>query len=373
MSQKQKGSIRQSGCNRKLQILDLFSGIGGFSLGLERAGMETIAFCEIEKFPRRVLRKHWPDVPIFKDVRELHAKDLPKAVDVICGGYPCQPFSVAGKRRGKKDDRHLWPEMFRLVRECRPTFVICENVAGHVTMGLDTVLSDLEGEGYTCWAFIIPACAVNAIHRRDRLWIVAHTRDCWGWDREQESSGENGTWREEKVGSCNANEIAGSGPASRTMANPQHHGHPASQEQGEDNQDARKGKERQEPTEQSKGVHIPPVMADSDSPRLQGVTECQGNEKMRSESSNQQFAGCHRSHLCGSGQSSSECGICSGNDGLPLWLVECLAEPDASPVIRKSDILKNNSAMIKALGNTIVPKIPEVIGRAILAQYSRTR
>lgn len=352
MSRKQKDDIWYSSCRHKLQILDLFSGIGGFSLGLERAGMETVAFCKIEKFPRRVLRKHWPDVPIFKDVRELHAKDLPKAVDVICGGYPCQPFSVAGKRRGKEDDRHLWPEMFRLVRECRPSFVICENVVGHVTMGLDTVLSDLEGEGYTCWAFIIPACAVNAIHRRDRLWIVAHTRDCWGRDSK-------------------GNVVTGSGTTFRTLANPQYHGHATSQEQRKDYQNARTGKKGKKQTEQSQGVHLPPIMADPNSSELQRISKCQGNEKMRSESINQQLIGCHSPHLSRSGQSSFECGICSGNDGLPLWLVECLAEPDASPVIRKSDIPENNSAMIKALGNTIVPKIPEIIGRAILAQYCR--
>ena len=165
----------QSGLLTCYTVLDLFSGIGGFSLGLERTGgFRTVAFCEIEEFPRKVLRKHWPDVPIFEDVRTLHASDLPEPVDVICGGYPCQPFSVAGKREGKEDDRHLWPEMLRLVRECGPAFVICENVAGHVSMGLDQVLSDLEGEGYSCRTFIIPACAVNAPHRRDRVWIVAY-------------------------------------------------------------------------------------------------------------------------------------------------------------------------------------------------------
>lgn len=160
----------------KLKVLDLFSGIGGFSLGLERTGgFETVAFCEIEDFPRKVLRKHWPNVPIVKDVRTLHAADLPVPVDVICGGYPCQPFSLAGKRAGAADDRHLWPEMFRLVQEIRPHWVIAENVAGHVNMGLDQVLSDLEGEGYETTAFIIPACAVNAPHRRDRVWIMAHS------------------------------------------------------------------------------------------------------------------------------------------------------------------------------------------------------
>ena len=157
------------------RVLDLFSGIGGFSLGLERTGgFKTAAFCEYEKFPQQVLAKHWPDVPIFPDVRTLKGSDIDGPVDVICGGYPCQPFSAAGQRRGKEDDRHLWPEFSRLVDELRPTWVIGENVAGHISMGLDDVLSDLEGQGYACRTFVIPACAVGASHRRDRVWTVAH-------------------------------------------------------------------------------------------------------------------------------------------------------------------------------------------------------
>jgi len=159
----------------KLKVLDLFSGIGGFSLGLERTGgFKTIAFCEIEKFPRKVLKKHWQDVPIFEDVRTLHAEDIKETVDVVCGGYPCQPFSQIGKRKGKKDKRHLWPEMLRLIQENKPSWVVCENVIGHISMGLDTVFSNLENEDYTCWPFVIPACAVNAPTRRDRVWIIAN-------------------------------------------------------------------------------------------------------------------------------------------------------------------------------------------------------
>jgi len=179
----------------KLRVLDLFSGIGGFSLGLERTGgFETAAFCEIESFPRRVLAKHWPNVTIHKDIRKLRAEHV-GPVDVICGGYPCQPFSTAGKRRGKEDDRHLWPEFSRLVDELRPAWVIGENVAGHISMGLDNVLSDLEGQGYTCRAFVIPACATNLPHRRDRVWIVANSgvrRSCGskGWEMEQPGGAE---------------------------------------------------------------------------------------------------------------------------------------------------------------------------------------
>lgn len=157
-----------------LKVLDLFSGIGGFSLGLERTGgFETVAFCEIDPFCQKVLKKHWPDVPIFEDVRTLNY-DGP--VDVITGGYPCQPFSMAGKRKGHDDDRHLWPAMFSLIQKYRPAWVIGENVAGHITMGLDSVLADLESTNYATRTFVIPACAVGAPHRRDRTWIIANTR-----------------------------------------------------------------------------------------------------------------------------------------------------------------------------------------------------
>lgn len=157
-----------------MKVLDLFSGIGGFSLGLERAGMETIAFCEIEPFCQQVLKQHWPEVPIFNDIRNLSADELPEKPELICGGYPCQPFSVAGKQRGQEDDRHLWPEMFRLIKECRPAWVIAENVAGHIRLGLDSVLFDLESAGYRSQPFVIPACGLNAPHKRDRIWIVAN-------------------------------------------------------------------------------------------------------------------------------------------------------------------------------------------------------
>ena len=164
-----------------MRVLDLFSGIGGMSLGLEWAGMTTAAFCEIEPFARAVLRKHWPLVPIYDDVRTLTADRLARdgvgRIDLVCGGYPCQPYSHAGKQRGTTDPRHLWPEMRRIVGEVRPAWVLAENVAGHITLGLDQVLADLEADGYAGRAIVVPACAVDAPHRRDRVWIVATDAD----------------------------------------------------------------------------------------------------------------------------------------------------------------------------------------------------
>ena len=159
----------------KLKILDLFSGIGGFSLGLESTGhFETAAFCEIEPYCQKVLKKHWPNVPIFDDIRKLKGKDI-GAIDIITGGYPCQPFSVAGKQKAEQDPRHLWPEYFRLIQELRPTWVIGENVSGHIKLGLDSVLEDLASEGYSTRTFSISAASIGANHKRERIWTVANT------------------------------------------------------------------------------------------------------------------------------------------------------------------------------------------------------
>ena len=158
-----------------MRHLDLCSGIGGFALGFEWAGLsKPVMFCDIEPWSRQVLTKHWPDVPITDDVKEL-ANDpdgLIPDCDIITAGYPCQPFSLAGKRRGTEDDRHIWPFIFSILQAKRPAWCVFENVYGHVSMGLDEVLSDLEGEGYAARPFIVPACAVDAPHRRDRLWII---------------------------------------------------------------------------------------------------------------------------------------------------------------------------------------------------------
>jgi len=178
----------------KLQHLDLFSGIGGFSLGLEATGgFETKAFCDIEKYPRQVLQKHWPHVKQYEDIKELNYERLKAdgidSIDIITGGYPCQPFSIAGRQKGEEDPRHLWPEYFRLVKELRPTWVIGENVSGHIKLGLDTVIEDLESEDYSVRPFSISASSIGANHQRERIWILAHSRRSQ-WPR-AELRGEN--------------------------------------------------------------------------------------------------------------------------------------------------------------------------------------
>ena len=166
----------------KLRVLDLFSGIGGFSLGLERTGgFETVAFCEIEPFPRRVLAKHWPDTPIHRDVRELRGEDV-GPVDVICGGFPCQDLSAAGRQAGLGGTRSgLWSEIARLAGELRPNFIILENVAAVLTGPSEqpggwygSILRDLAQLGYDAEWENIPAGALGAPHERQRWWCIAY-------------------------------------------------------------------------------------------------------------------------------------------------------------------------------------------------------
>lgn len=159
-----------------MTVGSLFSGIGGFDLGLERAGMHIEWQVENNDYCRKVLGKHWPKVPCHYDITTIDWRYIPR-VDFVCGGFPCQPFSFAGKRRGDGDDRYLWPEVVRCLSVLKPTWFVGENVPGLINLGLDQVLVDLEGIGYETATLSIPACAVDAPHIRQRLWIVARANE----------------------------------------------------------------------------------------------------------------------------------------------------------------------------------------------------
>lgn len=163
---------------KQLTHLSLFSGVGGLDLAAEWAGFTTVGQCEFADYPYEVLCKHWTDVPKWRDIRDLTGGSFYewtglRTVDIISGGFPCQPFSIVGKRKGKEDDRYLWPEMLRVIKELHPNWVVGENVVGFVNMGFDDALSDLEGEGYETRTFVIPACAVGASFKGERVFILA--------------------------------------------------------------------------------------------------------------------------------------------------------------------------------------------------------
>jgi DNA (cytosine-5)-methyltransferase 1 len=237
--------------------LDLFSGIGGFALAAWKAGFRTIGFCEIDKYCQKVLAKNFlpnteterrrikcrgvsgeddsqrsegasiqrpnatdQSARIHGNIFDLDGRQF-EGVSLITGGFPCQPFSVAGKRRGAADDRAIWPQMFRVIREARPAWVLGENVPGIIPMELDNVLSDLEGIGYATRSFVIPACAIDARHRRDRLWVVArdisdsiskrgcsrnsereNAEDAWQQSSSQELADTNGTGLQKRERQC---------------------------------------------------------------------------------------------------------------------------------------------------------------------------
>ena len=210
-----------------MKHLDLFSGIGGFALGLQKVGFETVAFCDIEKYCQHLLKQKWNGVKIYSDVREITKEkfkaDGIESPEIITGGFPCQPFSVAGSRKGTDDNRHLWPEMFRIIKEFKPRWIIGENVRGIVSIqdGLvfETVCTDLESEGYEVQTFNIPAVGVGAPHKRERIWIVANSRCSIRGkqsSRNSESIGSRTFKKTER--STDTSKITGSSERAETMA-----------------------------------------------------------------------------------------------------------------------------------------------------------
>ncbi|MEW7987104.1 MAG: DNA (cytosine-5-)-methyltransferase [Candidatus Thiodiazotropha endolucinida] len=359
-----------------MKVLDLFSGIGGFSLGLERAGMKTVAFCEIEEYPRQVLKKHWPDVPIFEDVRKLKADDLQEQPDVIVGGYPCQPFSLAGKRRGQEDDRHLWPEMFRLLQETRARWLIGENVAGHISMGLDKVLSDLESENYESIPLIIPACGVDAPHRRDRLWIIAHSNER---DGRQGSSKQS-----ERSKSCRVCQgVLANTNCSSCYPGPQH----SRREEGRNTDKQNTAARPMANTKSQRYREARQLRCKQSEEWLAGSSENVSNPIGIYDDRGRYGAGSVCWERSGQAKlSGSEEVICNTNAARPQerkTFSEGEGEarrseqrqaikranwwPAEPPVGRVAHGISRRVDRLKCLGNAVVPQIPEMIGRAIMA------
>jgi len=328
-----------------MKVLDLFSGIGGFSLGLERAGMKTVAFCEIEDYPVSILKKHWPDIPVHRDIRKLDGRQYYNKIDLLCGGFPCQPYSIAGKQKGKEDDRHLWPEMLRIVKESKPTWVIGENVAGFINMALDDVLFDLEAEGYATQSFVIPACAVGGIHRRDRVWIIAYSERKQDYKvRGNSQFKRSGVERENETPQQNHREANNDsfGRCSGVSPHAKFDGFSPAPITGSQQEIIRGSSEGKDQAIEFKGVCTSSNVADPLRSRLEGFTR---NEQEQGERQNQ----------TGSASPPS-----FSRDWQPIGL-------PVEPAIRhRDDGFSDNVARLKALGNAVVPQIVEQIGRAII-------
>ena len=280
---------------------------------------------ENEPYCQAVLRHHWPEVPVLGDIKNVQRSNLPDpSPDVIVGGFPCQPFSNAGKQRARDDPRHLWPEMFRLIRECRPTWVIGENVAGLVRLGLDEVLSDLEGEGYATRTFNIPACAVGAPHIRQRLWIVAHADSQGEPDGAFDGDTRQGQlgfgWSETSSHGSDADE-SGSYRAAEHEQDPKH-----GQTQLRDKQVCESGQVGQD------------------------VADAKGQRMERGRATGKQEPS------VSAGQALSGCDSTGRRED--YWEVE----PAVGRVV---DGLPNRVPQLRALGNSIIPQIAQEIGEAI--------
>ena len=344
---------------KKLKILDLFSGIGGFSLGLEATGgFETVAFCDIDPYCRSVLKKHWPNVPIFEDIRKLKGTDI-GTVDIITGGYPCQPFSVAGKQKGVEDKRHLWPEYFRLIKECRPTWVIGENVSGHIKLGLDSVLEDLESEGYATRTFSISASSIGANHQRERIWIVANS------DSSGSESSQPAIIREQKnkeIGNGQTDNTAritsganstfpeqGGETKMEFMANSEQ-SRPPLQQYGEARELEKKisGKKEERNKSSIRPSTCSSDVANSNEERIFPTKITRNNGKDKQEPNDKHFRGCST--------------IYGGEILQDYWATE----PNVG---RVANGVPNRVDRLKALGNSLVPQIPFYIGQTILRTY----
>jgi len=341
---------------RQLRHVDLCSGIGGFSLGFEWAGLsKPILFCDTEKWCREILAKNFPNVPIATDVKEL-ANDPERLVpdhDILTAGYPCQPFSVAGKQKGSEDDRHIWPYILRIVAQKRPTWCVFENVYGHIALGLDKVLFDLESEGYSTRTFVVPACGVNAPHRRDRLWIIAHSELAYSVSirRGRRNStgcetGEQQVQSEEQGRGSVGRETKGRGESyGEDVGNAQYDGSLATEIGGVNEEDARGSSQGQSQTEQS--------------PRASGR---ENDVNVAYSVSTRLQRGAQSGNACGSRaqrneQSSRRSKLTDGQN----WIVEPNVGRVANGIPRRVDRLKG-------LGNAIVPQIAMNIGLAIKEQ-----
>jgi DNA (cytosine-5)-methyltransferase 1 len=366
-----------------MRVLDLFSGIGGFSLGLERAGMQTVAFCENDDFCQKVLAKHWPGVPIHNNIEELDGRQYRGTIQLVCGGFPCQPFSVAGKQRGAEDDRALWPEMLRVIREVEPAWVIGENVSGIINLELDNVLSDLEDSGYSCQTFVVPACAVDAKHRRDRVWIIAsHTNFNSKSDGSQYEGQRSGEL--DVADTCRESGIAGQNFLADTIGN-DGRGRSGSQPQGRDSRVEHGGGGSGQPERETDSLMADTISATGRGRGLHRDTSDQGRgasgagatrlqpedgetQPDHVESGSEDVADAEGQGLQGRrirpAKQSKEPGVddswaSSSHGGGRTWLPEPRVGRVAHGVPKRVDRLKS-------LGNAVVPQVVEVLGRMVM-------
>jgi len=324
----------------------LFSGIGGFDLAAEWMGWNNVFNCEWEEFPRQVLKHHFPNAKQYGDIRELRATAYAGRIDILTGGFPCQPYSLAGKRKGKEDERNLWPEMLRVIRECTPSYVVGENVLGLVNWNdglvFEEVCAELESEGYEVQPFVLPAAGVNAPHRRNRVWFVAHSDERNGRRTTKEYKRES---QEERL--LERNKVHESIEPSEVWGD-------ASNNNERNRKEERFQTRREINVDSTMGNSI---TSDTSGTELQGSFELGGfrSERKAKDKSRQSCR-----PICDQWQDfPTESPICGGNDGL-------------SRQLDGITFSKWRNESIKAYGNAIVPQVALQIFKAI-QQYELER
>jgi len=330
----------------------LFSGIGGFDLAAEWMGWENLFNCEWEEFPRKVLKHHFPNAKQYGNIKEFNAATYAGRIDILTGGFPCQPYSTAGNRKGKEDERHLWPEMLRVIRECSPRWIVGENVRGLVNWNgglvFEEVCADLEACGYSVQPFILPACAVNAPHRRDRVWFVAHANDKERSNGYGEIQGTNGEVRQRN----DCPEFSDTN--SRNAPDTKHNGQPSTEGGQSDGTNSQRSEKGQEVPEQFEGVRKSQKLGSVYAPDT-------GSERPSESMADRKLEGRQRPAERGERRTwdafPTVPPVCGGDDGLPKKL-----DGITFPKWRRESI--------KAYGNAIVPQIALQIFKAIEAYES---
>jgi DNA (cytosine-5)-methyltransferase 1 len=336
----------------KLKVLDLFSGIGGFSLGLESTGFfETIGFVEKDNFCQKVLKKHWSNINIEGDIRNVKGERY--AADVVTGGFPCQPFSSAGKRKSTADDRYLWDEMLRVIRETKPRWVIGENVEGIVNinegMVLRQVLNDLENEGFKSQCIIIPASGIGAWHQRKRIWIIANSNNTrirtskHDIDEKRKKVNE----RQKEVLQSEPNRYNKNVPNSNSFMP---HGSSSS---------TRNSKTEQSRLECNKSWNWNKIWS-----KTNGCNKQVGKGNVPN-SSFKGLQGCSIQHNLEGEQRSEELNVKTSSERQQTWW-ETQSELCGVPNGISFELDKDRSNRIKSLGNSIVPQIARQIGLSIM-------
>jgi len=350
----------------KLKTLDLFSGIGGFSLGLESTGFfETIGFVEKDKFCQKVLKKHWSNINIEEDIRNVKGEKY--QADVVTGGFPCQPFSVAGKRKSTADDRYLWDEMLRVIRETKPRWVIGENVEGIVNinegMVLRQVLNDLENEGFKSQCIIIPASGIGAWHQRKRIWIVAYSNNNGSYRSQRNATKQSSNEQKDRLSFRDDKDVSNSNTGFSIRENKEiqtgRNTINSSSEDVSNSESSRCGGWSSEECADREWLFLPREQQGCEMGSQ--VKGCSGDV---SNTSVKGLQGCSIQHNLEREQRSEEFITKTSFERQQTWW-ETQSELCGVPNGVSYELDKDRSNRIKALGNSIVPQIARQIGLAI--------